>query len=283
VAQNAPTAAGNGAPSPAPDALRLDRSLPLPLWAQLLDDLRRRLGAGEFRDAFPGELELAARYGVSRNTVREAMRRLRDEGTVEAGRGRRPSLSHEIRQPLGSPYSLYDSIEAAGLDQRALVRRADIVTDATVARHLGGDGSLALVHIERLRFADDVPLALDWIWLPAEIAAPLLDADLTDRGLYEELALRTGLRLTGGSEHLRAVIPSVQERADLALPRGAAAFSIERLGLVGRRAVEWRRTLIRGDRFSVVAQFTGRSGAPGGRDLLAGSVPLAEPARPARA
>lgn len=262
----------------APDAARLDRTSPLPLWAQLLEDLRQRLAAGEFQDDFPGELELAARYNLSRNTVREAMRYLRADGTVRAGRGRRPRLNPEIRQPLGSPYSLYESIEAAGLEQRALVRRFEVVRDPDAAAHLGGEPDLALVHVARLRLAGEEPLALDWIWLPAALAAPLLGADLEHRGFYEELAARTGLRLTAGSEHLRAVVPDPAERADLALPPGGAAFSIERLGLVDGRPVEWRRTLIRGDRFSVVARFSG-TGERGGRDLLAGASLLENPRR----
>ena len=36
-------------------ARRLDRGSPLPLWAQLRADLRRRLDAGAFDDEFPGE------------------------------------------------------------------------------------------------------------------------------------------------------------------------------------------------------------------------------------
>lgn len=268
------TAPGGRVSTPGPDAARLDRRSPLPLWLQLLEDLRRRLEQGEFRDAFPGELELAARYGLSRNTVREAMRHLRADGTVRAGRGRRPRFNPEIRQSLGSPYSLYDAIEAAGLEQRALVRRFGLVSDADAATHLGGPADLALVHVERLRLAGEEPLALDWIWLPADLAAPLLGADLERRGFYEELARRSGLRLTGGSEHLRAVVPDPHEQSELALPDGVAAFLIERLGLVGERPVEWRRTLIRADRFSVVSQFhrAGDDDAPA--ELLAGAAPL---------
>ena len=52
----------------------LDRSSPLPLWAQLLDDLRDRLDAGEFAESFPTDLELTTAYGVSRHTAREAVR-----------------------------------------------------------------------------------------------------------------------------------------------------------------------------------------------------------------
>lgn len=238
------------------DRQALDRRSPLPLWAQLHAELRRRLASGEFAAEFPGELELAAEYGVSRNTVREALRELRADGTVVAERGRRPRVSSEIRQRVGSAYSLHDTLEAAGLARRSVVRVRETTTDAAAAAELGGPADLPLLHLERLRIADGRPLAIDRIWLPLELAAPLLEADLERHGFYEELARRTGLSLTGGREHVRAVTLRRDERADLAAPAGTAAFAIDRLGMCGARAIEWRRTLIRADRFSLVADLS---------------------------
>jgi GntR family transcriptional regulator len=120
-------------------ARELDRRGTAPLWTQLLADLRRRLGAGEFTAAFPGELALVAEYRVSRYTVREALRRLREEGLVVAERGRPPRLASptEIAQPLGSPYSLFQSVEATGRVQRNVVRTLDVRADGIVAARLG--------------------------------------------------------------------------------------------------------------------------------------------------
>src|SRR6476661_9188229 len=104
-------------------AQALDRSRTTPLWEQLLTDLRRRLDHDEFAVAFPGELALVAEYRVSRHTVREAVRRLREEGLVVAERGRAPRLvaPTEIAQPLGRPYSLFQAVEATGRVQRSVV------------------------------------------------------------------------------------------------------------------------------------------------------------------
>jgi GntR family transcriptional regulator len=251
-----------------PGWAELDRESALPLWAQLHDDLCRRLDEGEFADSFPGEMALVEQYGVSRNTVREAVRRLRAEGVVVAGRGRRPRLatSAEIEQPLGALYSLFASVEAAGLEQRSVVRSLSIVHDGQVAELLGLDAATALVYLERLRLAGDRPLALDRVWLPATEAEGLLDVDFTHTSLYEQLAERTRVRLVGGREHIRAVVPTDDERAVLGIDDGIAAFSIERLGMTREGPVEFRRSLVRGDRFSVTAVFSAQGGYQLGLD-----------------
>jgi GntR family transcriptional regulator len=243
-------------------ATELDRQAGTPLWVQLLSDLRRRLGAGEFTDAFPGELTLVGEYGVSRHTVREALRRLRDEWLVVAGRGRPPRLASptEIAQPLGTPYSLFQSVEATGRVQRSVVRTLDVRADGVVAARLGLEESTPLVHLERLRLADEKPLAIDRVWLPERLAAPLLDVDFARTALYEEYAARCGIRVTGGHEHLRAVVPAPAERELLGIPLDVAAFAIDRLGLAGGLPAEWRQTLVRGDRFSVTARFSPAEG-----------------------
>ena len=243
-------------------AHRLDRSGDAPLWAQLLGDVTRRLDAGEFRDAFPGELALRDEYGVSRHTVREALRRLREAGTVSAARGRTPRVlpATEIQQPLGALYSLFAAAEAVGLPQVSVVLVLDVRADGVVAGRLGLDGAAPLVHLERLRLAGDEPLALDRVWLPARLAAPLLAADFTRTGLYAELARRCGVRPTGGQERLAAVVPSAADRGLLGIDERTAAFGIDRLGCLDDTPVEWRHTLVRGDRFSVTAHFSGRDG-----------------------
>jgi GntR family transcriptional regulator len=240
----------------------LSRVAGTPLWAQLLADLRRRLDQDEFGPAFPGELALVAEYGVSRHTVREAVRRLRDEGVVVAGRGRPPRRVEPagIEQPLGEIYSLFSAVEATGRVQRSVVRTLEVRADGVVAARLGLEESTPLVHLERLRLADAEPLAVDRVWLPERLAAPLLDVDFARTGLYAEYAARCGVRVTGGSERIRAVVPGAAERELLGTGPDVAAFAIDRIGLADGVAVEWRHTLVRADRFSVTAHFDARDG-----------------------
>lgn len=252
----------------------VDRSSPLPLWAQVHDDLQRRVTSGEFTTAFPGEMLLTAEYEVSRHTVREALRRLRARGLVSGERGRASKVSPpaEIEQPLGTLYSLFAAVQSAGQEQRSTVRALDVRADGVVAARLGLEESTPLLYLERLRLADGEPLAVDRVWLPARIAAPLLDADFTSTALYDELDRRCGVRLSGGNEHICAVVPTRGEQKLLHVPDGVAAFAIERLSFVDGRPAEWRHTLVRGDRFAVSAEFSvltgyqlGVTGTPAGR------------------
>lgn len=233
-----------------------------PLWLGIEQDLRRRLQTEEFAAAFPGELALARYYGVSRSTVRQALRELRSAGLVLGQRGRQPRVAPtvEIEQPMGALYSLFATVEAAGIEQRSHVRTLAVRADAVVATRLRLEGSTPLVYLERLRLAGGEPLAVDRVWLPAQVAEPLLDADFTHTGLYDELAGRCGIRLTEGHERLRAVVPTSSERRLLHTDETTAAFAIERLGSRNDCPLEWRHTLVRGDRFGVAAVFSGRGG-----------------------
>lgn len=230
-----------------------------------------RLAAGEFADAFPGELALVKQNGVSRHTVREALRHLRTEGTVTAARGRKPRLAPvEVEQPLGALSSLFRAVEAAGLEQRSIVRALDVRRDGVVATRMLLEESTPLVYLERVRMAGNEPLALDRVWLPADVAAPLPSVDFTHTALYDELLAHCGLRLTGGREQVRAVLPLRAERALLHVLAGVALLAVERTGCLDGRPLEHRHTLVRSDRFAVTAQYSGArrhlsAGAPGHR------------------
>jgi GntR family transcriptional regulator len=233
-----------------------DRGAGAPLWQQVLYDLERRLAEGEIVDRFPTDKELVEHYGVSRHTVREAVQRLRARGLVERHRGRgsfvRPD---QVRQPVGSLYSLFRAVEATGLEQRSEVLALAEVHDPEAAAHLGLPGDAALVHLQRVRDAGNEPLAVDAVWLPAALAHPLLDVDWTRTALYDQLAERCDVRLTGADELIEPVLPDDDARQLLGLTDDEALFRIERCGRVDERTVEWRVALVRGTRFAFTSSW----------------------------
>ena len=240
----------------------------MPLWSQVCDDLRRRLNANEFSGHFPGDGELMDGYKVSRHTVREAVRRLSDDGLVvrERGRGthvRRPG----IEQPMGTLYSLYRSIEAQGYEQHSVVQALDERTDAEAAGVLGLEADAPLIFLERLRRADGRAVALDCSWLPAELARPILDCDFSRTALYAELAERTGVQPCSGWERIHPELPTPEQRKALGVRAKQPVFAIERVtyGPDREHPIEWRHSIVRGDCFAFVARWDSRdaSGASG--------------------
>ena len=240
-----------------PVTFSLDRSSPLPLWAQLEAELRRRLEAGEFDDGFPTDAHLVSRYEVSRHTVREAIRHLNKTGLLRRERGRGTVVNRtEFEQPLGGLYSLFASIENAGVSQTSVVLELGRLADGEAASHLGLDADDELFYLERIRCAGDAPLAVDRTWMPLHVAEPLLDADFTHTALYDELERIGQPRPNRGWERLTPILPSFGDRDRLELSRNDAAFFLERLGQHEDQVIEWRTTTIRGDRYRFVADWS---------------------------
>ncbi len=255
------------APTPGPHPL--DRESPLPLWSQLQTELTRRLKAEEFAEGFPTEQELTVVYDVSRSTVREALRRLNELGLIQGRRGQGRTV-RASPQPFrtGALFNLITISEGMGLPARSDVRAFEIRTDAAVALRLALGADAPLVYLERIRLAAGEPLAIDRAWLPASLAAGLLEVDFSDALLYEELAARCGIRPDAGKEYIRAIDPDAESRGVLELPDGTGAFQIERLTLSDSIPVEWRSTIVRGDRFELLAEWSMTSGMK-----LSGQVP----------
>lgn len=248
---------------------RTDDDNELPLWQRVQNGLRTRIDGGEFAAGVPGEMALARDYGVSRSTIRAALAPLRRAGLVSAHRGRASTVVNVSgEQRFGPVYSLFAAVEGTGMTQRSEVDVAELRTDADVAARLGLAADAQLVFIRRTRFADADVIAVDDAWLPASVAAAALEADLGHTALYQVLRDECGITLDAGKETLHATTTDRDQAQRLACDPGTAAFFIERLGLAAGEPVEWRETLIRGDRFTVTTAYPAGSGdtVSGGAD-----------------
>ena len=237
-------------------ARRPDRTNPLPLWAQVCADLRRRIDAGTFATGFPGELTLTEEYEVSRHTIREALRVLRGEGVLRSQRGK-PTVIEPVvyRQSLGTLSSLFDSVAAQGATPRSDVLRLATTVNASVCAELDLPAETELVVVERLRYADDQPIAHDVSWLPVAVAAGLLDRDLSCAALYAELQ-SLGVTIDAGAERVTAERAPRHISALLDLAADSPVLLLERRASAAGRAVEWRETHVRADSFSLEAHWS---------------------------
>ena len=219
---------------------------------QMADVLRRQVMNGLLDEGvLPSEPALANDFGVSRNTVREALELLRREGLIERIPGvgtvaAQPKYLHGIDQLQGLAETLPGPV-------RNEVRVAGLVeAPAAVAHRLGLTPGEPVTHLERRRFADDVPLSLDLTYLPADVGQPLLDQDLAGRDVFGLLAELPGRSLGTAEIVLEAVAADRHSAAILEVPAGAPLLMLERLTrLDGGRPVDLEFVRFRGDRITM--------------------------------
>lgn len=241
-------------PDAPPLPAALDRTTPVPLHYQVSEALRGEIAQGRYKpgDLLPPETAIARELGLARATVRQAIARLVSEGLLTRRRGVGTAVARpELEQPLSGLYTFAGLASESGqsLTTQVLAAERSPAPDAA-AEHLhlraGTDPTLQL---ERLRLLDGTPFALEQIVLPADLFPALLErADLT-RPLYDLLEEGYSVAITGAREQIRPVTLGPGEARLLGGRRGAPAFQVDRTGFSGERAVEWRRSLIGGDRY----------------------------------
>src|SRR5262245_58112599 len=224
-----------------------------PLYRRLLAQLRSDLASGRLRpgDVIPPELEIARSHGISRHTVRQAIVELAREGLLRRERGRGTFVTPTpIVRSLGSFSSFAHEMKERGLPFHTRVLHRE-VRPATpiVASRLDLPVGAPVIEMELLRLVDEAPVSLDFSVTPQARFPSLLTADLTRQALYDVMALAHGVAVTLGREELRPVVLDRRQASLLAVVPGSPAFHVERETLAGLERIEWRRSLVRGDRY----------------------------------
>ena len=79
-----------------------------PMYQQIADDLRRQIESGELApgDQLPTEIELRDRFSSSRNTIRDAIKRLTSQGLVETRPGQGTFVTRRAVDPFVTVLSI---------------------------------------------------------------------------------------------------------------------------------------------------------------------------------
>ncbi|HXF36890.1 MAG TPA: GntR family transcriptional regulator [Actinomycetota bacterium] len=177
-----------------------------PLAAAVRRSLERRIARGALRPGLrlPPEPELAAELGVSRATLREALRGLEEEGLLRRSRGAgtflvaRPRVANNLDQNFG----VTEAIRRAGMRpgfEDASARLEPAPPDE--ARRLFLEAGEDVAVIERVRTADDRPVVLSRDVLPARLLGPSPGALLRRMersSIYDVLERQLGVAIHHG-------------------------------------------------------------------------------------
>ncbi len=225
-----------------------------PLYRRIQVDLRERVANGELA---PGtqvetELELMARYGVSRATVRQALSGLVASGILEIRRGRGTFVhGAALEHRLGGFYTFSREIERHGMRPGTRVRGIAVVPASDdVAEELGLAAETQVVALRRIRLGDDQPIVSETSYLPAARFAGLEDIDFSSASLYETLTNVFGVRPVRARETFVPVLLGDEEAQILGGQAGDPVLSVERTtydsdGVI----IEYCRSTLRADRY----------------------------------
>lgn len=231
--------------------------------------LRGALSDGTFRpgDLLPGEDRLAARFAVSRVTIRRALKALAAEGLVTRRAGSGTFVSEE--DGPGGVAADFTSLmpQLVELETRTTARLLAFSYGAAsgpAALALGLDDAARVQTAVRVRLLDGRPFSHLTTHVPAEIADSYSEADLATTPLFRLLE-RSGVKVAEASQSVSAVLaaPDVAEALDLAT--GAPLLSIRRVVRdAAGRGVEYLSALYRPDLFRLEMTLS-RAGAAGRR------------------
>jgi GntR family transcriptional regulator len=232
----------------------LDRLSLTPLYLQLAQHLRELIRSGDLHPGMqlPTERVLAQDFQVSRNTVRLAIDQLANGGLIERIQGRGTFVTTpKLKLGLMRLTSFTEDMSERQLDPSSKLLHRSIERpppEIAAEMKLGPHESMLL--IERLRYADGIPMALNVSYFSLQLCSGLLHEDLEKNSIYSLLENKFGLRMARAEQCVRAIMASDDEAELLAVQPGSPLLVIEGVVfLEDERRVEYLRSFYRADRY----------------------------------
>lgn len=216
-----------------------------PLYQQIADDLRQQIESGKLAPGaqLPIELELREQYDASRNTIRDAIKRLTSLGLVQRRPGQGTFVTHKI-----NPF--VTELTAAGLDRAGYLssnaevnRRArwsQPKVEIQVSREdISGQLRIApgaqVISRHQERYIDGIPWSLETSFYPMDFAMTgkahrlIMAEDITE-GTVHYLEQTMGIQLVGYRDWIIARNPELAEQSFFRIPHDSTVFQIFRTG-----------------------------------------------------
>ncbi len=207
----------------------IDRTSPVPLYHQLAEQLVGAISEGRLQpgDPFENEVSVAERLQLSRPTVRRAIQELVDQGLLIRRRGLGTTVSNRKVHRKAGLTSLYDDLKEGGREPRTSVLALRTEVNERAAAGLDLPADTPLLHMSRVRFAGDLPLALMRNWLPPAYS-DVTREELVGGGLYESLRAR-GAKPVVAQQSFGARMPDVTERKHLSMKSSQPLLTMTRM------------------------------------------------------
>jgi GntR family transcriptional regulator len=205
-----------------------------PRYREMADDLRTAILNGAFPEGeFPTESMLCIQYGVSRFTVREALRALQGEGLIARKRGSgtvvQPAAARggALHQPLSNVAEIlqyardsrfaFDRLPEGGLP-KAIAEQIGVVAGGRWFRFRG----------VRMRDGDAVPIALTDAYVHADLGTVIDRVAPNEETIFRQLERLAKMKVARVTQDIQAVPASADVAAALDIARRSPCLRILR-------------------------------------------------------
>jgi GntR family transcriptional regulator len=227
-----------------------------PKYLQLSDWLRGMIEKGRYTlgERLPSEVELAHMFNLNRNTVRQAIQQLVNEGLVLKKNGIgtfvTSRVDDKVQYSLKNIMSITDEFNKLGIEQRTVTLSKKVITttDDLVEKLMLGNDQRA-VQIKRIRYGNGIPLVLERSYLSYREYKRILSMDIPD-SLYKTLIDVFGVTLKRSIQTLRSIQLSDKDAQLLEVEAGFPATLQESIIYDQNNiTVELLHSCYRGDKF----------------------------------
>ena len=237
---------------------RMDPSSHIPLYAQVEKRVREMIADARYQDGalLPDEITLARDFGVSRNTVRTAMRALVDEGVLERRSGVGTSVRKDRLSSGVAPWLSFNvEMQRRGIIVEQLALRCQkMPTSKEIARALGVAPRTSVLFVERVRGWSGVPAVIFQSYLHPRLGLTLQDD--YSRPLSELFASRAGVVPTRSVDEFLAVAADAGMASALQVQQGTPLLLRKRVVFErGNKPIEYALVVYRSARFAPTLTF----------------------------
>ena len=241
--------------------LVLDRQSAIPLYYQIQQYLLDQIRSGTFKpgEAILSEQEISARMGVSRMTVRQALKSLCSQGLLYSRRGKGTFVSErKVEKNFRNVLSFTEEMKHSGSRPGSKVLSVGVhPVGVNVTGALGLLSGEKIITIRRLRLADGIPMGIECSHIPQRICPDLLERFDPGSSLYQTLERCYGIRIAVAEEVAEAALATPEHAKLLRIRKGAAVFRFTRTSYdITGKPLEFVNSIYRGDRYRIVNRLT---------------------------
>ena len=223
----------------------------LPYYLQIYNELRGRIISKVYLPSqpIPSENELVSEFGVTRTTIRNAVKKLQDEGLVRTEKGKGSFVkAPKLEQSLFKFYSFGRDYSNLNI-QSVLVKVKDIL-DEEIQIKLNLSTQDHIKQIIRIRKLDNIPVIIETSYIPVNLAPDIETFDLQNLSIYDLLEQHYGLHILKAKEYLDPCIADSYCAKLLEIDKGKPVFVTERITYdTTEKPIEYRKSIIRSDKF----------------------------------